>query len=388
MHRSAALGLGALLAACSHSEPFVTGAPPGLDGPLVAGAPIRLTYNDGVDLVASFSPDGASLFYAFQPFKPPAPAVLSRPDVDRCIGIMPPGGGTRSEICRDDAAGLDSTDAFEQYAVGSGGMVLYGSYASRIDAPVVNTGALRLGTIDNPYPGRVLLTTPNFIGGFSFDHFGPIRWLSATSFLVQVRDHPAWGNPYNDAKLDSFPLGVGILRGELSGTGATFSAVPGTDSATGFDFSVAKDSIYFTRLDDARLYRLALAGGNREVVYTESGANRRILRDPVRIGNRIAVIGQDYQQRLTFRINPPEPPYGLKPGSIVRAVGPGVGAVTTLVAATGDYHFQGQLAAFGAMAASPDGCRLVIEHRIVYLLTYTTDLYSYCLGTGGGCTCA
>ncbi|MES2304177.1 MAG: hypothetical protein V4558_01645 [Gemmatimonadota bacterium] len=377
-------------AGCGHSEPFLTGAPPGQDGPLLVGAPTRLTYGDGMDLVASISPDGATLLYAFQPYKPPPPATLSRPDVDRCIGIMPVGGGSRREICRADNAGLDSTDAFEQASLGSDGALLYAAYASRIGAPAVNTGALRLGTVDAPYPGRVLLTTPNFVSGLSFDHFGAIRWISATSFLVEVHDQQIFSNGGNDTRSDTFPLGVGILRGELNGGQATFSMVAGTDSASGFDLSVAKDSIYFTRLDDARLYVVAIAGGTRRAVFTEpaNGATRRYLRDPVRIGNRVAVVGQDYQQRENLKFPPGQPPLGLGAGSVVKAIGPGDGIASSLLATNGSNSTQGSFAAFGALAASPDGCRLVVEHRIVKESSFTTDLYSYCLGTGGSCVCS
>ncbi|MES2304178.1 MAG: hypothetical protein V4558_01650 [Gemmatimonadota bacterium] len=375
------------LTACGHSETFVTGTPPGEEGPLLAGAPTRLTYSDGVDLVSSFSPDGKSLLFSFQPFKPLPPVVLSRPDVDRCIGIMPASGGTRNELCRLNTAGLDSTDAFEHAAVGGDGSLLYGAYASTVGALIVNTGALRLGTLAAPYPGRVLLATPTVTAGLSFDHFGVIRWASPTTFFVEVHDQTVFGNPLNEVKSDTFALGVGILRGDISGNGAVFTAVAGTDSASGFDLSTAGDSLYFTRLDDVRLYSVPVAGGTRRVVYTEPNVPaRRIVRDPVRIGGRIALVAQNYQQRNTIKW--PDPPLGLAPGSTIKLVGPGDGVVSSLVATTGDYYTLGALAAFGAMAASPDGCRLIVEHRIVQKFSFTTDLYSYCLGNNGSCTCS
>lgn len=383
---SLAIAVVVACAACQHSTPFAGETPPTSDGAFSVGAPVRFTFDNGMDQVGSFSADGTMLLYAFQPKLPLPPLVPARPDVDRCIGLLPANGGTRREICRDDFAGLDSSDAFEHAALGADGTLLYGAYSAPIRGLLTSSGTLRAGSLSQPYPGRILLTTPTVTAGLSFDHFGVIRWASPTTFFVQVLDQTLIGNPYNEVKSDTLQLGIGILRGDLSATGVVFTAVAGADSASGFDLSIAGDSLYFTRLDDASLYVVAGTGGTRRVVYSlASAAPRTILRDPTRVGGRIAVVRQDYQQRATLKF--PDPPWGLAPGSRIELVRPSDGTATLLASATGNRNSEGALAAFGALLGSPDGCRLVVEHRIVQGFTYTTDLYSYCLGPAGQCSC-
>ncbi|MES2124721.1 MAG: hypothetical protein V4503_08560 [Gemmatimonadota bacterium] len=382
-----AVTLLALVGACGHSEPFVAAPVNEGDGPFGVSQPVRLTYNQGMDHLASFSPDGKTLVYAFQDRLALPPAIPYRPDVDRCIGWMAAGGGVRHELCRPDVVGLDSTDAWEQASVGPDGALLYGEYTSAIRSLTISRGALRLGTLENPWPGQVLLGTPNVVGGFSFDHFGAIRWASPTTFFVQVHDQTLIGNPDNETKIDTIALGVGILRGDLSAGGAVFTPVAGTDSASGMALSAGRDSIYFTRLDDAALYVVPASGGARRVVYSEAGASPRvILREASRVGERIAVVRQQWQTREAIKY--PDPPYGLKPGSVILLVRPSDGTSSPLANVSGAPRIQGSAAAFGAIVASPDGCRLVVEHRIVQGFTFTTDLYSYCLGPSGQCVCS
>ena len=138
--------LGALLA-CAHTEAAESTGPTALDGPHAAATPTRLTYEAGMDHVGSFSPDGATLLYAFQP--------AGRADRDRCLGLMPATGGTRTEICDEAVAHRNSTDAFEHPALNDDGALLYGAFTSTVGAPLVSSGELRL---DAPPPGRYLLT--------------------------------------------------------------------------------------------------------------------------------------------------------------------------------------------------------------------------------------
>ena len=369
-----------LAAGCGHSEPFAGATQPPLDGPLVAATPLRLTYDDGMDHVATFSPDGATLLYSAQP--------LLTHDRDRCIGLMPPGGGTRQAICRFDAVGSDTTDAFEHAALSSDGGLLYGAFTSRIGAILVDRGALRLGTVAAPWPGRALLITPTTVAGLSFDHVGTIRWLSSGTFFVVVTDQTLIGNPSASGKFDTLTIGVGMLRGDLTESGAVFTAIAGADSANGFDFSAAKDSIYFTRQDDATLYAMPIGGGARRSVYTEAPQSvRRIVRDPVRVGARVAVIGQNFPARVNDRLVWTT---GLEPASAITLVRPSDGTATILtsIGSTPPPSGQGAVAAFGALAASPDGCRLIVEHRMLKSPTFTTDLYAYCLGVSGQCSCS
>lgn len=360
-----------LLAACAHTDAAESTGPTPLDAPHATATPTRLTFESGMDHVASFTADGATLVYAFQP--------AGRADRDRCLALMPAGGGTRTEICDDAVAHRNTTDAFEHAAVGDDGALLYGAFTSAIGAPLVSRGELRLATRTAPLTYRTLFTTPTVIGGFSFDHVGTIRWLSPTAFLVNAVDQSLIGSPYNEFKVDTLTLGIGLLRGDLGATGATFTAVPGTAGLNGFDLSRQRDSIYFTVQEDSSLWALPVTGGTPRRVRFESSLpnGRMILRDPARVGARIAVVRQLWQSRD----RQPSPPWGMSALSAIELVNPGDGAMTTLATTPGSDLI------FGALAGSPVGCRLVAEHRFPSGFTFTTDLYAYCLGSGPECSC-
>lgn len=369
--RSLALACVLSLTACAHSDPAEATGPTALDGPHAAASPTRLTFESGMDHVASFTADGATLLYSFQ--------GTDRADRDRCIGLLPAAGGTRREMCDDAVLHRNSTESFEHAAVNDDGALLYGAFTSAIGAPLVSSGELRLATRSTPLTYRSLFTTPNVIGGFSFDHIGTIRWLSATTFLVNAVDQSLIGSPFNEAKLDTLTLGIGLLRGELTATGATFTAVPGTAGLNGFDLSAGRDSIYFTVQDDSSLWAMQVTGSTPRRVYFEASqpGGRMILRDPARVGDRVAVVRQLWQQRT----GQPNPPWGMSGLSAIRLVRPADGSSTLFATSPGTSLI------FGALAASPTGCRLVAEHRMPQGFTFTTDLYAYCVGTGPECAC-
>jgi len=133
---------------------------------------------------------------------------------------------------------------------------------------------------------------------------------------------------------------------------------------------------------------MPIGGGARRSVYTEAPQSvRRIVRDPVRVGARVAVIGQNFPARVNDRLVWTT---GLEPASAITLVRPSDGTATILtsIGSTPPPSSQGAVAAFGALAASPDGCRLIVEHRMLKSPTFTTDLYAYCLGVSGQCSCS
>jgi len=80
-----------MLTGCGHSDPFTTTAP-GNQGPFDDLLPTRLTFSADSDLTPAWSADGSRLFYTF--------AVPADPDHDRCVGVLPGGGGSRvAEKC-------------------------------------------------------------------------------------------------------------------------------------------------------------------------------------------------------------------------------------------------------------------------------------------------
>lgn len=375
------LGLALFAGACAHSEPTGPADVPVADGPLSTAAPTRLTFDPGMDQLSGLSPDGATLLYSFQP--------LGRADRDRCLAFLPAAGGTREEYCENATTHQDLTDALEMPALGADGALLYAAYQSPIGAALPTSGELRLATRTAPGTARTLLAMPTNVGGFGFDRIGTIRWVSPSVVYLVVGSTQLTGSPISLTDRDTLFAGVGILRGEIGATSATFTAVPGTATATDFDFSPQGDSLYVTLRDDPSLYAMAIAGGARRTVFTEPriADSAAVLTHPVRIAAGIVVVREMYQDPGT--LTPPKgsapipPVLGLMPRSALRLLR--TDGSTSLLAAAPSARpapGSGALAAFGRIAAWGD--RLVAEHRLPFDLSFITDLYAYCV-QGNGC---
>lgn len=376
------LGLAVSLAACGHSDPAGGADLPVVEGPHAAAVPTRLTYDGGMDQVAGVSTDGGTLLYMFQP--------EGRADRDRCLGFMPIEGGTREEFCDDAAAEADRTNSLEMPALDADGRLLYAEYTSAIGAPLPSGGALRLATRASPGTARTLLVLPATIGTLGIDHIGTMRWRSATTFYVNVGLRTLVGNSGNPNKKDTLVVGLAIVRGDLTETGATFTPIAGSEGATGFDFSVAGDSLYLTVEESPSLFAIAIEGGARRTVYTEPRLldSAMVVVHPVRTAAGLLVVREMKQDRarLGVRFPPVPPPLGLMPWSGLRVIRPD--GSTTLLANMTAQPLSGGLVAFGRLVAPPGGCAVVAEHRYVRDLSFTTDLYRYCVdGTTGSCGC-
>ena len=359
-----------ILSACGHTDAFVGDEPPAATEPFGLSVPARLTFDAGMDQFPSWSPDGRSIAFSFQP--------MGRPDYDRCIGILPSTGGTRRDICYTAADGNNRSDALEWPAIGPDGSLLYTQYYSDVGTRLTDGGALRLATVADPLPGRILLTIPNVIGPINFNNIGTTRWATATRFYFIPQSGLSRGSHANPNKKDTMFVGVGIARGDLVDGQAVFSMIVGTDSASGFDFSRNGDSLYFTRQHEPHLYVVPSSGGSATRLYTATDAGDMwSLRNPTRVGDRIAVVFAKWD--LVTGVNG-VPPRGLIPGSRLELIRPGTpGSEIVYTPTPGN--------GLGAIAAAPDRCELVIEVRRPQQLSFTTDLYSLCLGQGGSCSC-
>ena len=112
-----------LASGCGHSAP-VAGSDYTSGGPFSGVAPIRLTYSHLADDQASFGENGASIVYRFQ---------RDTPDGDRCLGVLPAGGGTRTTvICSPllDEAGF--ADGFGSAALRGDGTIAFTAHRGRI----------------------------------------------------------------------------------------------------------------------------------------------------------------------------------------------------------------------------------------------------------------
>lgn len=358
------------LCACGHSDGYLATDPTTSDKPFVDGPVVRLTYDAGMDLFPSWSPDGRTLAYSFQP--------KGLADFDRCLGFMANGAGTRRDVCYAGFDGTDRTDALEWPAIGPDGQLLYTQYFSDVETRFPAGGMLRLGTVDAPLPGRALLAIPNTIGPIGFNSIGTTRWASASRFYFVPQTGISRGSHANPNKKDTLFVGVGIVRGDLANGVPTFTLMADTDSASGFDFSRSGDSIYFTRQHDFRLYAMPVAGGPTTVVYTaDVPGGEWMLRNPTRVGDRIAVVLAAWDI-----VTGPQgvPPRGLIPGTRIDLVRPNIaGGEVAYTPPTGT--------GLGVIAAPPNRCEIVFEARGAQQISYTTDLYSLCVGSGAGCTC-
>ncbi len=355
-----------LLCACSHSEGYLAPDPTTSDSPYIDAPVLRLTYEPGMDLFPSWSPDGSLLIYTFQP--------AGRADRDRCIGILPHGGGTRSEHCYNAADGNGRTDALEWPALGTDGSLLYTHYISGIGDRIPERGVLRLGTPSDPFGGQQLMTLPATVGTTGFTRIGQTAWTAPGRFLFIAQDYLMLGNIANGNKKDTTYVGLALVQASLTPNGAQFSVVPGTDSAATFYISPASDSIYFTRYQDIRLYRVPMAGGNRETVFTaNTPATGWVARNPTRVGTRTAMV--------VARLDQDAQPRGLLPGTRVEILDADMGGSDRAITVAGG---QG----IGVLIARAGGCRVVAEARRASGISWTTDLESWCAaGTAPGCGC-
>lgn len=368
MHRLVVAAL--LTTACGHSDAFLGDVPPVIDEPFQAGTPVRVTFDPGMDRFPSFSPDGRSIVYSYQP--------TERDDRDRCIGIVPTNGGTRRGVCYTHVDGDDRTDALEWPATNTDGALLFTHYVSQIGDRIPERGSLRLGTVAQPLPGRSLLSLPNSVDGIGFTRIGPTRWASSTRFYFVAQDYLMMGSHANGNKKDTMYVGVALVRGDVTPSSASFAIVAETDSLSGFALSTGGDSIYFTRQNQRSLYAMSTSGGAAIVVYSATGIGRPVVRDPVRIGARIAVVVDSIDQVTGLFGVPPRGLWGAARIELVRPGTPGSEVFTT----AGGTH------GFGSLAAPPGGCAFVVERRLPLGISWTTDLELQCVGTSAACVCS
>lgn len=363
----------ALLAlACNHSNPTATVPFIPDDAPFNATAPIRLTYDAGIDGFASFSSDGSLMLYSFQP--------RDRNDRDRCIGIMPSGGGSREEHCDNTGVGASRTDALEYPAINGSGDLLYARYASRIGDFIPNTAevSLQLATRDAPLAARTILQLPTIIEGVGLTRIGRIRWSSNDVFYVVAEEMTLLRNPITKSFRDTVVIGNGLIRGTRTTSGFRFETVGGILDANDFDLSRSRDTIFYTRTRDNRLYSVATNGTVATVVYSAPQApdRPRELRSPARIGDRVAAVVQDIDTS-----EPPLFPAGLAPGASLQLIDTRTGSAATLQGGSVG------VPSFGRIVTVPGSCRIVVEFRHRQSVSFTTDLYSLCPSGDSECAC-
>lgn len=259
--------LATLLAACEHGAPFRP-VPHTPDDPFTPPPPpTRLTLNPGLDLAPISLPGSSTILYTAE--------RVDRTDHDQCFAELPQGGGAITRyICRTTASD-DSTNVFSEAAVAADGQLAYvrastHRFPFRPLSPDVE--ALVVGTLDDPNNVRVLRTLP-YTAPSGRIHQGAshLGWLNAAK-LVYLAEEVTYPRPCSGCAPDTVRTGLEIATIDFFGLPVPIIVVvPGTDSASSVAVGATGDTIYFTRINDSRVYRRALSSGQTDTIHDFGG---------------------------------------------------------------------------------------------------------------------
>ncbi len=259
--RQLALLAAVVPAGCSHDSPFVPGDySPGV--PSGTNSLVRLTFNSRLDLSPVWLPDGSGFFYTRE--------RSDRVDLDRCLALLPPAGGSiEREICDRTPAADDSVNAYTSPAVSPDGRLAYVRASAPLDvgrplAPRYHE--LVVATLAEPVHARVLQSLP-YVGpsGRGHEEITQLRWV-ADSVLVYVAQHVPYVGQCPVCPPDTLPTGVEIVQLDYRGPVTILTMLPGSDQASSVAVA-APDTLYFTVNGDARVFSLALSTDSVGVVH-------------------------------------------------------------------------------------------------------------------------
>jgi hypothetical protein len=271
-----------LLAACTHSEPFRSGDVPDA-GPRTPGAPLRLTYNSGRDLTPAWELAGSGLVYAFD--------RADHADRDRCIGVLPPEGGTqRATKCYPNDPAEDSTDVLDTPAPGPDGRLAWLEAHAARGEPQPPGREVRAGSLSSLDSGRSVLAFPfDSPSGQRLSTATHLAWLGNDA-LVFVGAAVVYSAPCTGCAPDTLVNGLEVDRIDLSASPPAVEVIPGTDSATSVWPAADGRSIYFTVRGDSRVYQRDLGAGTVTAIH--DFAPDGIVRDAAVLDSvMVAVVG-------------------------------------------------------------------------------------------------
>jgi hypothetical protein len=303
---SAALLCAVLLHGCGHTEPF-TPAEHGTDQPFNPTPPVQLTFNGAADRAPAWLADGSGIVYSTQ--------LLSRPDHDLCLALLPPAGGRQRELWCDVPGNPNATDAIESPTPGPDGQLAF--VAATTVAGGVNpiTEAVALApTLDPPNAAmvRTLPYTPQ--GGTEQNAAGQFRWLDPGR-LVFLGQRVVYRTFCFGCPLDTLVTGLSVNLLEVNQPGSLPTALPGTGLASGVTPAPGGDAVFFTVSGDSRVFHHTLSTGQVDVAYDFGGEG--IARDLHAVGNRlVAVVGG----RVAFTTDPLLGPVQWDSGGVLHVV--------------------------------------------------------------------
>jgi hypothetical protein len=271
-----ALALGLLLAGCHHEAPFAPGDYSS-DQPFATGSPRRITFNQGNDRAPAWLADESGLLYSVQGIS----------GSDRCLAVLPPGGGrVEREMCDPRSALSDSTFILTEPAPAPDGRL---AYVIVFSGPTekASRATLVLGTLADPATAQPLVafpfTAPDTV---KHDEASQLRWLNPGSLV-----YLALRVGYDSARSrDTVRTGADIVKLDLGGATPIITVVPGTRDASSVAVGGSPDTIYFTLGGDSRVFRRALSSGIVSVPF-DFGVGQ-IARDVQVLGTRlVAIVG-------------------------------------------------------------------------------------------------
>jgi hypothetical protein len=338
MRRSIALLLAAT--ACAHTDPYPIGTEPS-DGPFDPSPPVQITFNATQDLQPSWLPDQSGVIYAFE--------LTGEAPVDRCLGVLPAGGGTRrAEKCFPRDLRKDSIDALQSPAAGKGGRVAWVESHAVANHTPPDQLAIRVGSLTATDTGRIIRGFP-YLAGSGLVHATAthLAWLSPDTLAYLGRDVTYTASCVG-CKIDSLLIGGDIVLLDVSDPALTPILVAGTTGAN----SLAADSdgrtVYYTFPESSQVYRQTVDNGAVSIIH-DFGIGR-VVRDAQVVGNRlVAVVDGRYRNRAI----PPGPSIQEDDGGVLVQVDLTSGIETPLPA-------QGNNL-FKRPSLSPSGLQVVAE---------------------------
>jgi len=245
------------LAGCSHTAAFEEDPPDRSAGPHGAVPPVQLTFNPLQDISPGFFPSVPGIVYTYES-SAPGPR-------DRCLGIIPPMGGTRIwQACAGTGGSLDSLDAYGPAALSPGGRLAYVASASSELKRGPDRSVLVLATLAAPLDTTRIHTFPINVDGVKVDGITDPHWLD-DQHLVYVAQRVDFPRYCNGCDRDTVRTGLGIVMVDLSGP-PVMSLVGGPRFVT--SLAIADDGAFiYTMAGDSRVFRESPPGGAASVVY-------------------------------------------------------------------------------------------------------------------------
>lgn len=338
--RGSMVGLVVLLglAACTHSEPF----PPGSvdnPGPLDDTPPVRLTFDSGVDQYPAWLADGAGLLYSYE--------LTTVRDHDRCLGLLPPGGGVRRvEYCATGDLSHDSTNALLSSSGGPGGLTAWVDVVGLRTLAGAQGGGIRVGGL-TASDARLVQPLPYFApNGHRHDMATHLAWLG-DSAVMYLGNEMLYFAACSTCKLDTVPVGREIMLLKVNRDPVALEIVPGTFEATSLSLTPDATTLYFTVLGDSVIYRRDLVSGAVSVAHDFGSLG--IVRDvSATATSLVAVVGG----QVAFISHPQYGPLQMDFGGTLYHISLTTGAATPL-------SLPNLLARHPAI--SPDGSRVAVE---------------------------